>query len=445
MANGAIPLNPLYTPDPKGQKPIGADAVEAFLQAFLASQKESGANSRVATEQAGQNSRSQLQHEADMANVALRQKEYDLRIADAKTKAQHAKNVGTAIQKLVPIMESRGQGQQAVDALGPQVGLTPSGGQPQWTDQPQQPQMGGQGADVGGVLRGMDPADVQGVLDKMKEVQAVRTQQQRIAIGAKYKPLPDETLPQTISRLGKMSNEFASIGDHEAVAGLVADINALKPDKVDYDWFQDGKNVIMLPKEEGSRLRLGKPIAASGFGFGSVGPVGTLRAISAIAGMDNANDMMKPYEIKVATGQAVTTDKDYFQGQLSQLYNEQAKATGIAGYIVPFFGTAAGTQMLERLNKSNPDYANYLQAAAQWALEDAQLQPRGGSNFKTAMDEFISAVKPGAGVQSIHNLWKSRESRLAPLHRNVGALQAMLDRVTTMGTGTSIEPVPTPP
>lgn len=429
-----ISIPPLVTPQgPNPNQPIGQEAVQAFLQAFLESQRQKGATSRTSMQEAAAGDRARMQHEADMGNVALRQKEYDLKIAEHKSEQARLKALGAALKQVLASGGAMSQGQSAQE---PQVGLTPSSEQgPQWTDQAQ-----AQPTDMAGVLQQIPPEVLSSVLDQMSKVATIHQQQQRDAITKQYPASPNETPALMIDRLGRMSGAFASAGDHSMVASLAEDIGALKPPKAEYEWFmtKDGKSTVYLPKEEGSKQRLGKPITQGGFGFGPGGPLSIMRGISAVAGMQQAHEVMKPYELKVASGQATTTDKDWFQGQISQLYNEQAKQSGVAGYLVPFFGTAVGTQMLERLNKENPEYANYLQAASQWALEDALLSNR-PSDFRTRMDEFVSAVKPGAGIQSIHNLWKSRGVRLAGYQRGIPALKALLDRVTVM-PGTTIVP-----
>ena len=407
--------------------------------------EESGRNERASAQELGANSRAALQHKTDLANVALRQKEMDFKIAEQKSEQARIKMRGEAIQALLPWMQQMGQGQQAVDALGPQIGLTPSGGQQQWSDQPQQ-QAGGP-PDLIGLMQSLPPEVFEGVLENFGKLGDVRKQMTRERISAKFQAPPNEDLPGLVNRLKHMSGAYAAEGDHAMVASLASDIGAIEPSamKTDYEWFQtkDGKTVY-LPKAEGSALRLGKPITTTGFGFGAAGPLGAMRAMAGIAGMTDADEKMRNYELKVAQKVADVTDKDYFQGQIVQMYSDHAKQSGIVGHIIPFFGTAAGTQMLERLNKTNPDYANYLQAAAQWALEESLLSNR-PSDFRTKMDEFISAVKPGAKTQSIHDLWKSRAVRLDGYKKGLPALQAMFDRVVAASPGTSVEILPTPP
>lgn len=462
-----------------------ADPVTTFLKA-LQSGQEAGLTGY----------REQQQNSRNSAQLAMDQKRLDFQIAQEKTKQGQIKAQGDAMKILLPHLISTGQvppqggsGVGGANTPVPQPGGLPSIGQtPSQQPTPMAPadiyatfvqtldpsivkslnddvlpvvesaqklyqkrQLGQatqrvlKADDVAAALANADPALMVDLLDQQAKVATVKRDQRRQEIGAKYAPVPGETTEQMITRLGKMSSELASAGDHAAVAALASDIGALKPPKEEYEWFQspDGKSTVYLPKAEGSRLRLGKPITQSGFGFGPGGPLALMRAVSGVAGMGNADEQMRPYEIKVAAKQADLTDKDYFQGQIAALYNDQNKAAGLAGHIVPFFGTAAGTQMLERLNKSNPEYANYLQSAAQWALEDALLSNR-PSDFRTRMDEFVSAVKPGAGAQSIHNLWASRSVRLNAYRRGLPAIQNLLDRAAAMPGVTTVLPAPEP-
>ena len=462
-----ISLSP-FQPGAVNNQGGAPDALAQLLQAItqgteigVRGVEESGRNERASAQELGANSRAALQHKTDLANVALQQKEMDFKIAKQKSEQARIKMRGEAIRALLPWMQQMGQGQQAVDALGPEVGLTPSGGQSQWSDRPQQPQqipMGPNGQpDIGAVLQGVPGDVIPGILEQLAQVTQIRQQATRDKIGAKYQTPPDETVPGMLTRLKKMSGDFAAAGDHAMVAALASDIGAIEPNSraEQYEWFatKDGKTVY-LPKEEGSRLRLGKPITTTGFGFGSAGPLGAMRAMSGIAGMQDADEKMRKFEIKAASGQVDYNSWDYFQGQLATLYSDARKETGIAGHLVPFFGTATGSVALAHLNRTNPELANYLQAASQWALEESLLSNR-PSDFRTKMDEFVSAIKPSGGagigkrpqpnVQGIHDLWKSRAVRLDGYKKGVPALQAMFDRVVASAPGTTLEVLPTPP
>lgn len=469
--------------DPSSAAP---DATAQFLRALLQGQ-EAGVRG---FEEAGRNSRSSAQLDIEKQQLAFQ-------IAREKTEQNRIKATGEAMKILLPHLIATGQAPSGQGGSGvggqntpvpqpgglPSVGLT--GGQEAMPTAPADiyaqfiqnadpsivksvnDVMGATVAsaqkaydakrlgkatqsvvgrnDKGAALAELPPELVLDVLDQVGKLATVETQERRKAIAAKYPAVANETTEQMIARLGKMSGEFATSGDHSMVAALASDIGALTPSKTDYEWFltKDGKTVY-LPKEEGSRLRLGKPISTTGFGFGAAGPLGAMRAMSGIAGMADADEKMRRYEIKVASGQADLTDKDYFQGQISSLYNKQNEAAGLAGHIVPFFGTAAGTQMLERLNKSNPEYAQYLQAAAQWALEESLLSNR-PSDFRTKMDEFISAVKPGAKPPIIHDLWKSRSVRLKGYQEGLPAIRAAFERMASMGSGPGVTTIPEQP
>ena len=456
-----ISLSP-FQPGAVNNQGGAPDALAQLLQAItqgteigVRGVEESGRNERASAQELGANSRAALQHKEQMAATAIRQKEVDFRIQQEKSEQARIKMRGEAIQALLPWMQQMGQGQQAVDALGPQIGLTPSGGQQQWSDQPQQ-QAGGP-PDLIGLMQSLPPEVFEGVLENFGKLGDVRKQMTRERISAKFQAPPNEDLPGLVNRLKHMSGAYAAEGDHAMVASLASDIGAIEPNarSEQYEWFatKDGKTVY-LPKEEGSRLRLGKPITTTGFGFGSAGPLGAMRAMSGIAGMQDADEKMRKFEIKAASGQVDYNSWDYFQGQLATLYSDARKETGIAGHLVPFFGTATGSVALAHLNRTNPELANYLQAASQWALEESLLSNR-PSDFRTKMDEFVSAIKPSGGagigkrpqpnVTGIHDLWKSRSVRLEGYKKGVPALQAMFDRVVASSPGTTLEVLPPPP
>lgn len=444
------------SPFQPGQVIQGGGAPDPLQQliAALSGGAELGAQAAdTQTKERGAASRSALQHEADMANVALRQKEYDLTLADKKLALERQKMLGDALKQILPHMQATGQAQKVVDAIGPEIGLTPGASVPQSMEQPQANAglAGGGQQDIASVLRSLPAEVLPGIMEHLSQVASIRQQQTRDTIGAKYQPPADESIPGMVNRLKRMSAEYATAGDHAMVASLASDIGAIEPNamKTDYEWFQkkDGSTVY-LPKEQGSKLGLGKPITQSGFGFGPGGPLAVIRGISAVAGLEDADEKMKRFELKVAqaagrsgdSGFSLYNDFDFFRGQLATMYNDANRETGLLGHVVPFFGTAVGSAVLARLNRTNPDLANYLQAAAQWALEDSQLQGR-PSDFRIKMDEFISAIKPDSKVQAIHDIWKSRGVRLAGYQRGVPALKALLDRVTAM-PGLTTEVVP---
>jgi hypothetical protein len=285
--------------------------------------------------------------------------------------------------------------------------------------------------------------------DNLPLLQQVKQIATRERIGAKYAPPADgnETAEAQQKRLGQMAAASANAGDHSMVASLAEAIGVLKADRdtTQYEWFQnkDGTTVY-LPKKEGSDLRLGKPTGGmTGFGFGPGGPVGVIRAITAIEGMRDAHDKMKRFEVKVASKQISYTDLDFFRGKLATMYDDANKETGL-GHYVPFFGTATGSAVLARLNRTNPDLANYLQSAAFWALEESVLANR-PSDFRTKMDEFVSAIKPDAKVQSIHDLWTARSVRLHGFEQGLPALKGLMDRAARMSAAPGVQLVPQEP
>ncbi len=129
-----ISIPPIVTPQSKPNAPIGAEAVQAFLQTFLASQREKGANSR-----------SSLQHEADMANVDLQKQQLAFRIVEQKRMMAQEQSTAKLLQQWLPYAISTGQlaPQQGGSGLGgfqtpvpqspmgglpvPDIGLTPQG------------------------------------------------------------------------------------------------------------------------------------------------------------------------------------------------------------------------------------------------------------------------------------------------------------------------------
>ena len=152
----------------------------------------------------------------------------------------------------------------------------------------------------------------------------------------------------------------------------------------------------------------------TGFGSGGIGMVA--RQYAAIAGMDNADAAMKPFEDAVQSGTANYTGLDYYKGMWSKMYDA-------SGHIDP----AVHASVYARLNQENPVLANYLASAEQWALEDSQLSGR-PSDFRTKLDAYISAIGPNAQKSTIAQRQDFRRTRLKALADVSPAMKAMLDR-----------------
>lgn len=447
-----ISLPPVPSGSPQVISGGGApDPYANILQSILAGQQIS----QQRLEEKGRNSRSSAEMEIQKAHIALLQAQEKTKQAALAHQTEIANQQGEAtrlfLEHAMPQLAATGQLNQLL-GIGGGSDAAMQGVQSAANAIPQAQQMqqgGGGNQQYQNFLSHMSPeALVAFQKDIVPVLQQAKQDRVREQIAAKF-PVPDNESPaQALGRMQKLSAAYASAGDHTMVASLAESIGALRPSTKQYEWFQkkDGTTVY-LPKEEGSQLRLGKPVGSTtGFGFGPGGPMGAIRAISAVAGMNDADQKMKRFELQIAEKKANYVDMDYFRGHLATLYNDATKDAGIFGHIVPFFGTAVGSSVLARLNRTNPDLANYLQAASQWALEESLLSNR-PSDFRVKMDEFISAIKPDAKVQSIHDLWRSRAVRLGALNHGVPTLQRLLDRAASMPNmpGTTIVPDPESP
>lgn len=216
--------------------------------------------------------------------------------------------------------------------------------------------------------------------------------------------------------------------------GLTAAADRQKPKQTLYVDPQGNYHPLNsdLEPPAGWKPATGKSADGGPLALGSQGIFGAGRSIAAVQGMHDADKKMKRFEVPAASGKINYTDWDYMQGRLATAYDDAAKETGALGHIVPFYGTATGAEMLRRLNQSNPALANYLQAASQWALEESSLSNR-PSEYRTKMDEFISAIKPGAGKESIHDIWSSRAARLSGYDLSVPAAKRSLERAAQSG------------
>ncbi len=156
------------------------------------------------------------------------------------------------------------------------------------------------------------------------------------------------------------------------------------------------------------------------------------RQYAAIAGMQNADTAMKPFEQAVLIGKANYAGLDYYKGMGSKMYDA-------SGHIDP----AIHADVYAKLNQENPDLANYLASAEQWALEDSQLSGR-PSDFRTKLDAYISAIGPNAQRSTIMQRQSFRDTRLKALASVSPAMKAMLDRAAgndpNAGAGVVIPP-----
>ncbi len=160
-----------------------------------------------------------------------------------------------------------------------------------------------------------------------------------------------------------------------------------------------------------------RPAGGGATGFGSAGIGGVARQAAAIVGLNNANERMTPFENAVATKTANYTGLDYWQGMRAKMYD----AKGIKD-------EAIHADLYAKLNQENPDLANYLISAEQWALEDSQLSGR-PSDFRTKLDAFVSAIGPRAGNKMIGDIQKFRSTRLESLNKARVAMEAIMARV----------------
>lgn len=151
----------------------------------------------------------------------------------------------------------------------------------------------------------------------------------------------------------------------------------------------------------------------SGGGMGSGGIGGIARQASAIVGMENAHENMLPFEESIRTGKANYTGLDYFKGRLAKMYD----AKGIVN-------DAIHAATFADMDEKNPELANYLRAAEQWALEDGSLSGR-SSDFRTKLDSFISAIGPRAAKSQIDQTQKFRGTRIEELKKFQPAMEAM--------------------
>lgn len=169
-------------------------------------------------------------------------------------------------------------------------------------------------------------------------------------------------------------------------------------------------------------------------GLGSAGIGGVARQAAAIVGLNNANERMLPFEQAVASKQANYTGLDYWQGMRAKMYD----AKGIKD-------EAIHADIYAKLNQENPELANYLVSAEQWALEDSQLSGR-PSDFRTKLDAFVSAIGPRAGNKMIAGQQKFRATRLEELNKARVAMEAIMARVagSTGGAPTTAAPAALP-
>jgi hypothetical protein len=160
-------------------------------------------------------------------------------------------------------------------------------------------------------------------------------------------------------------------------------------------------------------------------GMGSGGIGGLARQASAITEMDQANDMLTPFEQAVRGGTANYTGLDYFTGLRGKMYD----AHGVVDQ-------ATHAAAFAHLNQVNPGLANYLRAAELWALADGTISGR-TSDFRTKLDGFVSAIGPNAGTAQIDNTQKARKTRLDELHKFKPAMEGAASRFIQPGAGGS--------
>lgn len=165
-----------------------------------------------------------------------------------------------------------------------------------------------------------------------------------------------------------------------------------------------------------------KPGGTTG-GMGSGGLGGLAKTSSAITEMDQANQMLTPFEQSVRSGQANYTGLDYFTGLLGRMYDSH----GVVDQ-------ATHTAAFANLNKANPALANYLRAAEMWALADGAVSGK-TSDFRTKLDGFVSAIGPNAGTAQIDNTQQARTTRLEALKKFQPAMEAAADRFVPKGGG----------
>lgn len=169
-----------------------------------------------------------------------------------------------------------------------------------------------------------------------------------------------------------------------------------------------------------------KPGGMTG-GMGSGGLGGLAKTSSAITEMDQANQMLTPFEN--APGRNIT-GLDYFTGLRAKMYD----AHGVVDQ-------ATHAAAFAQLNKTNPDLANYLRAAEMWALADGAVSGK-TSDFRTKLDGFVSAIGPNAGAAQIKNTQTARATRLAELQKFQPAMEAAAQRFVPQGGGRGGAPQP---
>lgn len=236
------------------------------------------------------------------------------------------------------------------------------------------------------------------------------------AVGARA-PQPSEPLVEVIG----------PDGQRRYVARSSAEGQAAPAGAIQWGKFQTPAGPRVLTMDEGARMGY-PPLAneggASGFGAGGVSGAG--RTLAAIHGLKTAHDKMTEFENAVIEGKASYDGWDFFRSQVGKMYDEHG-----------FMNQAAVTAALGDINKKNPALAEYLQAEMMWALEESALANR-PSDFRTKLDEFVSALKPNAGPAPIRFMQEGRNVRVHGWERTQPAIESMLDRAAgkrDAGTG----------
>lgn len=168
---------------------------------------------------------------------------------------------------------------------------------------------------------------------------------------------------------------------------------------------------------------------ALGVGAGGIG--GLARQAGGIVGVEQADQRMQPYENAARNKQVSYDGLDYFVGRLGSMYDVHGNSLHI--------NEAEQSAALATLNKRNPQLANYLRNAMQWALEDASLSGR-ASDFRTKMDEFVSAIGPDASPEQIDQVQQFRALRVAELKKFQPAMEAIATRIAGGAPGAAKSP-----
>lgn len=168
--------------------------------------------------------------------------------------------------------------------------------------------------------------------------------------------------------------------------------------------------------------------ANGGMGMGGIG--GLARTSAGITEMNQADQMMTPFEEAAKAGTANYTGLDYFKGLMTKMYD----AHGMVNQ-------AVHTAAFNNLDQVNPQLSNYLKAGEAWALADGTISGR-TSDFRTKLDAFVSSIGPNANPSQIVNTQTMRHTRLAELQKFQPAMEAAANRFLPAGQAPS---TPAPP